>query len=139
MNRSGYRAQGGRDPTQFIIGESEALQAELATLPEVDEVMLRMAFSGLLNNDHNRWAIIGEGVEPAAEARLGTYINVSEGRQLAEQDNFGMVLGAGVAQALNLRPGNRVNLLANTLDGAVNVLEFEIVGIFQTFSKVGQT
>jgi len=107
----------------------------LATQADVDEVLLRMVFSGLLNNGRNDWAIVGEGVEPAAEARLGTYINVSRGRQLAASDSYGMMLGAGVANALDLAPGDWVNLLTNTPDGAVNVLEFEVLGIFQTFSK----
>ncbi|MEQ9462707.1 MAG: FtsX-like permease family protein [Haliea sp.] len=135
VSRAGYREEGGRDPAAFLIREPEPLRAELAALPAVEEVMLRSAFAGLLNNGRTDWAIIGEGVEPAAEARLGTYINISEGRQLAESDPFGMLLGAGVAQALKLAPGDWVNLLANTTDGAVNVLEFEVVGIFQTFSK----
>tara|TARA_R110002110_G_scaffold414983_1_gene647335 strand:- start:20130 stop:21350 length:1221 start_codon:yes stop_codon:yes gene_type:complete len=135
VNRQGYREQGSRDPGAFLIREPETLRAELAALPAVAEVMLRSVFSGLLNNGRTDWAIMGEGVEPAAEARLGTYINISEGRQLAESDPFGMLLGAGVAQALRLAPGDWVNLLANTTDGAVNVLEFEVVGIFQSFSK----
>ena len=62
-------------------------------------------FTGLLNNGHNDWAIAGEGIEPAPEARLGTYLNVSRGRQLAADDAYGMMIGAGVADALDLAPG----------------------------------
>ncbi len=135
VSRAGYRDAGSHNPGSFLIREPEALRAELSAMPAVDEVLLRMTFSGLLNNGRTDWAVIGEGVEPAAEARLGTYINLSRGRQLAASDPFGMMLGAGVADALDLAPGDWVNLLANTQDGAVNVLEFEVVGIFQTFSK----
>ena len=31
------------------------------------------------------------------------------------EDTFGIVLGQGVAQGLNLKPGDHVTLLANTL------------------------
>lgn len=135
VNRTGYREQGSRDPAAFLMPEAPQLRAQLAALPGVEEAMLRMAFSGLLNNGNTDWAIIGEGVEPAAEARLGTYINIEHGRQLGGQDPYGILIGAGVAQALDLAPGDWVNLLTNTIYGAVNVLEFEVVGTFQTFSK----
>ncbi|MEZ5556057.1 ABC transporter permease [Haliea sp.] len=135
VNRAGYREQGSRDPSAYLIEEPEALRKALASIPEVEEVLLRSVFSGLLNNGRTDWAIIGEGVEPDAETRLGTYINVSAGRQLTDADPYGLMLGAGVAQALDLQPGDWVDLLTNTTDGAVNVLEFQVVGIFQTFSK----
>ena len=135
VNRAGYREQGAREPAAYLLAEPEALRAQLQAIPAVEEVLLRNVFTGLLNNGRTDWAIIGEGVEPAAEARLGTYINISAGRQLTDSDPFGMMLGAGVAQALNLQPGDWVDLLTNTTEGAVNVLEFEVVGIFQTFSK----
>jgi putative ABC transport system permease protein len=135
LSLEGYRQSGSGENTRFLIREPEGLRDKLASQAGVGEVMLRTSFSGLLNNGRSDWAIMGEGVEPAAEARLGTYINLARGRQLAPQDRYGMLLGAGVAQALALSPGDWVNLLVNTADGAVNVLEFEVLGIFQTFSK----
>jgi putative ABC transport system permease protein len=98
-------------------------------------VLLRLAFSGLLGNGRTDWAISGEGVEPEREARLGSYITLSAGRQLEAKDAFGMMIGQGVARALKIKPGESVTLLVNTAGGAANALEFEIVGVFQTFSK----
>jgi len=40
-----------------------------------------------------------------------------------------------VAEALAVAPGDWVDLMTNTSDGAVNMLEFEVVGTFQTFAK----
>jgi putative ABC transport system permease protein len=135
VSREGYRQSGSGDTAGYLMRQPERLRGVLGELPGVDEVMLRTVFAGLLNNGRNDWAIVGEGVEPAAEARLGTYINLAQGRQLAAKDRYGMMIGAGVAEALALAPGDWLNLLANTPDGAVNVLEFQVVGIFQTFSK----
>lgn len=135
VSRAGYRDFGTRDPAAYLESDPEALRAVLSDVPSVEEVLLRLSFSGLLNNGRTDWAVVGEGVEPEGEARLGTYINISEGRQLQASDAFGMLLGAGVAQALDVGPGDWVDLLANTPGGAVNVLEFEVVGVFQTFSK----
>ena len=54
---------------------------------------------------------------------------------MAQGDSFGVILGDGVAHTLKLHPGDRITLLINTAEGALNSLEFEGVGIFQSFSK----
>lgn len=135
VSSAGLRAGGVGEGGNYLIRQPEQLRTRLAAQRGVEEVLLRLQFSGLLNNGRNDWVVLAEGVEPAAEARLGTYINIAQGRHLRESDPYGMMLGAGVAQALGLAIGDWVNLLANTPEGAVNVLEFQVVGIFQTFSK----
>ena len=97
--------------------------------------MARLSFSGLLSNGRTDLSIIGEGVEADREARLGTYVKISSGRQLEERDAHGILVGAGVAHSLSLEPGDRATLLVNTVDGAMNSLDFEVVGVFETFSK----
>ena len=97
--------------------------------------MARLNFSGLLNNGRSDLPIIGEGVEPGQEAPLGSSVSIISGRQLNDKDAFGIVLGHGVAQGLKLKPGDHVTLLANTLEGALNSIDLEVIGIFQSFSN----
>jgi putative ABC transport system permease protein len=74
-------------------------------------------------------------VEPTKEAKLGSFFFIIEGRQLTDDDAYGVLLGEGVAKSLKLEVGSFVTVLANTPDGALNSLEFEVVGVFRTFSK----
>ena len=97
--------------------------------------MGRLYFAGLLNNGRSDLPIIGEGVEPEREASLGSGMVISAGRRLEEKDANGMMIGHGLAHALKLKPGDWATLVINTPDGALNSLEFQIVGTFQTFSK----
>lgn len=133
--KAGFREKGARRPDQFLIGEPDVLKARLAAEPGVDDVMARIGFSGLLNNGKTDLSIVGEGIEPNREAKLGTHISLLAGRQLSDRDRFGALLGQGVAQALNLAPGDRATLFATTAEGAANTLDVEVVGVFQTFSK----
>nr|MBL8457266.1 ABC transporter permease [Zoogloeaceae bacterium] len=133
--RKDYLERGTRQPDRFLIDAPEALAQRIAALHEVDEVAARLNFAGLLNNGRRDLAIIGEGIEPDKEARLGTYLQITAGRHLADTDRFGMVVGQGVAHSLNLHPGDPVTLVMNTSDGALNTLDFEVVGVFQSFSK----
>ena len=135
VSRKGYSTFGSQSPEKYLIGRPTALRERVAAIAGVDDVLLRIGFTGLLGNGRSDWPIIGEGIEPAREGRLGTYIALTAGRQLVAGDKYSATIGHGVARALKLKPGDSVNLLVSTAGGATNSLEFEVVGIFQTFSK----
>ena len=132
--KQGFYEKGSRSPEQYIIGDPERLRSRIAAQPGVSDVMARISFSGLINNGRTDWAIIGQGVEADKEAVLGSQLRITAGRQLGPKDTFGILVGEGVAQALKLQPGDFVTLLLNTPEGALNSLEFEVVGAFQSFS-----
>lgn len=133
--RKGFSERGMQRPQDYLIEDPGAVAERVVAVPEVTEVAARLSFSGLLNNGRRDLAIIGEGVEPDKEARLGTFVSLTAGRQLADADAFGMVVGQGVAHSLDLSPGDRVTLVMNTVEGVLNTLDFEIIGVFQSFSK----
>jgi putative ABC transport system permease protein len=133
--RTGFFTLGSRKPSEYVVADPEALRARIAGVPEADDVMQRLGFSGLLTNGRSDLAIAGEGLEPEREARLGTFLMLAAGRQLTDRDRYGILLGHGVARALKLAPGDSASLVVNTADGAMNTLEFEVVGVFRTFSK----
>ena len=131
----GYFAGGTRTPERFLIRDPKALRERIAATAGVSDTLARLRFSGLLNNGRSDLAIIGDGAEPDGEARMGTSVRMVAGRPLATDDAHGIVVGAGVAQALNLSVGDPVTLLVNTAEGALNTGEFVLTGVFQTFSK----
>lgn len=134
--RTGYSSVGQRNPYDYLLSDSVPLVDELRTLPRVSDAMARLNFSGLLNNGHADMPIIGEGIEPAKEMRLGSSITIISGRELTLDDDMGILLGQGVARSLKLKPGDYVNLLANTPEGSLNSLELVVIGTFRTFSRV---
>ncbi|MFV0662559.1 ABC transporter permease [Denitromonas sp.] len=133
--KKGYLEQGTRHPERFLITDPVSVVQALESAPQVSGVTSRLSFSGLLNNGKRDLAIVGEGIEPRKEAQLGSYLTITAGRQLDDSDTFGMTVGQGVAQALGLKAGDRVTLVMNTAGGALNTLDMELVGVFQSFSK----
>ena len=97
--------------------------------------MARLNFSGLLSNGRSDMPVIGEGVDADKETELGTAVSIVEGRQMNGSDAFGMLIGRGLAQALQVKPGDHATLLASTLEGALNTLDLQVVGIFESFSN----
>ncbi len=133
--QAGYYSHGRRNPYGYMIQDPAQATAVVSALPQVVDVMQRIEFSGLLNNGRTDVPIIGAGMELDKEARLGSFITISAGRQLQDSDSFGILIGEGVASGLRVQPGDYVTLLLNTPDGALNSLEFEVVGVFRTLSK----
>lgn len=135
ISLKGFYDYGRRNPQQYLIANPQSIAGRLQELPEVADVMLRIGFSGLLNNGRSDLPIIGEGVEPAKEARLGSSIKILEGRQLRETDEYGILLGEGVASSLNLHASDYVTLVTNTPEGALNTLDFKVIGVMRTMSR----
>lgn len=133
--KKGFYEQGSRSPEKYIMDDARLIADFIGRMPEAKTVMRRLQFSGLLNNGKADWAVIGEGVEASKENGLGTFMQVRQGRQLEDSDDEGIYVGAGVAQALDLKPGSNVTILLNTSEGALNTLEFRVVGVFESFSK----
>ena len=133
--RAGYYEEGKRSPYQYLIDRPAEVADLLAADPAVAQTMARLSFSGILNNGRSDYAIQGEGIEAEREGRLGTQVHIIEGRNLEPADRFGIVIGEGVASGAGLHVGSVVNVLLNTEEGALNNLEFNVVGVFRTFSK----
>lgn len=133
--RDGFFQYGSHQPERYLVDDPGGDEKKIKTIPEVRQVMARLSFSGLLGNGRADLSIIGEGMEPAKEEQLGSFIKITKGRRLKDDDQFGALIGQGVASTLKLKPGDRATLVMSTSDGAMNSLDLEIVGVFQSFSK----
>ncbi len=133
--REGYREFGKRDPARYAITRPEEVRRALSGVPQVREVLERVSFSGLASTGRAELPILGEGVEPDKETRLGTAMTLVAGRPMRDADMQGAMIGEGVAQALGLKPGDFLTLIVSSSEGALNTLEYEITGVFRTFSR----
>ncbi len=135
LAKQGYFVYGAHSPDKYRIADPATDKGRIASLQDVEDVTARLNFSGLLSNGRADYSVLGEGIEPDKEAKLGIAVMIAAGRRLAPSDHYHILLGEGVAHALRLKPGDRAMLLANTPDGAMNTLDLEVVGVFQSFSK----
>ena len=133
--RVGDPLTGGHAGGELLIAAPDAIKRSLSNRPEIADAMARISFSGLASNGRTDWPIVGEGIEPGKEAALGSHLSIVGGRQLDETHPMGVLVGSGVARTLGLASGDHLTLLVNTLEGAMNSLDFEVIGVFQSFSK----
>jgi len=132
--KRGFRDGGTASPQDFLI-EGATLKSKVAANGLVKEVMGRLSFSGLLSLHGAELAIEAQGIEPEPEARLGTRLQMLSGRGLRNGDAYGVLLGEGVAKQLKAEVGDNLSLTAPTVDGSLNLLNLEVLGVFRSFSK----
>ena len=134
--RTGFYDNSTKEPYKYMIEKPAPLEEYLSKLPLVEQSMKRVQFFGLINNGKTDMPIFGEGVEPGKEAaQLGDFFRIIDGRQITDDDEYGILLGEGVASAMNLQVGDDITVLANSPDGGLNSVELVVVGVFRTFSK----
>jgi putative ABC transport system permease protein len=133
--KRGQYASGGHRPYDFLIESPQTIERAVDDVPGVVARTARMSFSGLINNGRGELPILGEGIQPESEARIGSAISMIAGRRLEAGDDFSIIVGEGLASALKLKVGDSVNLVLTTREGAINTLDFKVVGAFRSLSK----
>jgi putative ABC transport system permease protein len=128
----GFREHEDR-PLSSGLDDVESLRGLVKTDSRIRATAPRLDFTGLASNDDRSVAILGQGVSPALEyGDAGFKPRMLEGRRLAAGAAHEAMAAAGLARALNLRLGDRLTVLSATVDGAINGLDTEIVGIYTT-------
>lgn len=133
--RPGFLDTGLSDPFKFLLPDDAAELRVLERLPGVRTVAPRLSFSGLISVGESSLSFFGEGVDPDREAQFGYPSIISRGADLATEDAMGIIVGRGLAENLDVKPGDTVVLLTNTPSGGINAVECKVRGIFTTVSK----
>jgi putative ABC transport system permease protein len=133
IHTKGYRETIFEDPTRHWISNSQNIQEFLSKQDGVEKVFPRVSFSALLKHGHTTVGGAGQGVEASNEADFFTSLNVKEGETLTTQP-YGILLGRGLANALNVRPGDEITVIATSTKGLIKKDQFIVTGIFHTGS-----
>ncbi len=121
---------------EFGIPDAARARAAAAAVPEVAAVLPRIDFVGLATVGTRSIPFLGVGVDPGPEAAatLASGLVVA-GKYLSGDGGEGIVLGTGLAAALEVKVGDRVTLLATTPDGSLNAVDGVIEGLVDVHIK----
>lgn len=133
INTKGYLEGVFEDPTDHWISNGEEIHDFLSHLEGVESTFQRVSFSALLTNGNSTIAGLGQGIEAEKESTFFHSLNVEEGVTLSTQTK-GILLGRGLAKALQVEPGSTVTVLATSSKGVIDKDEFVVTGIFHTGS-----
>jgi putative ABC transport system permease protein len=92
-------------------------------------------FAGVATRDEQTASVVGLGIEPDREQRIGTDVRIREGVNLTADPGATdpiVLLGMGLAKALGAKPGDVITLMAATPAGSLNAMDVQVAGLFTT-------
>ncbi|MBN1914737.1 MAG: ABC transporter permease [Parachlamydiales bacterium] len=134
IHTKGYHDTVFETPTNHWIQNSREVENFLSRLNGVEYVFPRVSFSALLKHEKRTIAVAGQGIEAVKEAEFFHALNIEEGIPLQDQPN-GILVGKGVADALQVHPKDTITVIATSPKGMINKGKFIITGIFHTGSQ----
>jgi hypothetical protein len=107
----------------------EQVRAEQA----VAAATVRLETTVLASRADRSRGIVAFGVDPAQEARVTDLFKaVVDGRGFSGDDDTGVLIGEGLAEALVLRAGDEMVLVGQAYDGSIASARVPVRGVFRT-------
>ena len=115
---------------EFGLKDASRARAAVARDPAVRAVLPRIDFVGLATSGAKSVPYLGVGVDPEPEGTAtGARDLVVSGKYLSGDGGDGVVLGTGLASALQVKPGDALTLMATTPDGSLNAVDAVVAGL----------
>lgn len=115
-----------RKDGMFQIESLGKLKQEFTTITSISG---RVSFNGLVSNGDNTFGASVIGVDAQKEAQFQKSIKILSG-SFFKDDKKEVIVGALLAEQLNVKAGGELTLLTNTVDGMMNAMDVTIVGIY---------
>ena len=124
---------------EFGIDSVKRLIETIKKDADVDYVLPRIEFGGLISNGDKSVPFKGFGVEAEKEMQLwGGLSEINPRLKLEEQlqplksGKQGIILGSALANSLHAKIGDMMMMYSTTVDGAINGADVELLGIMST-------
>jgi ABC-type lipoprotein release transport system permease subunit len=130
VHAEGYRAQASSTPLLPLADPQAVVQAAQAN-PLVLAATQRINTGGLVTNREGTFAVGITGVEPENELKvniIGQYVKA--GRNLTSSDGDVVLIGKGLADAMNVQVGDRITLVGRSQHEQMRQRTMTVVGIF---------
>jgi len=134
ISAKGYRDAGQADPNAYMLPTNGSQKDAIARLPDVVAVSPRLMISGLVSHGEITVPFAGEAVEPAVDARISKDIAV-DGEPLDAASPKGVILGRGLAHALNVKQGDTLAFITTGASGGMSGVEGIVRGVYSTGVK----
>ena len=130
VHAPGFSEKLGAKPLLPLESPDSVVQAAEAR-PEVMAAAKRIVTGGLITNREGAFAVSIIGIETEKEANITPVAkNVTKGRYLTPDDGDFILIGQGLATAMNVDVGDRITMVGNSRNEQSRQRTMTVVGIF---------
>jgi len=120
---------------EFGIDKSNDLYNKIEEIDEVELATPRINFSGLASTGEKSNGILVSALIPEKEITLGSIFIDPEPLKKLKTDDQGLIIGKGLAKLLKAKINDYITIMTTTSDGALNAMDFKVVGTINTLSS----
>jgi putative ABC transport system permease protein len=137
INKAGWQAKGKLEPEKYMFSGEETKKIMKLAMEEKEVVLAtpQMQVTGMVTNGATSTVFIAQGIIPKDEKIIkGDWktFRPKEGRTLNDETIYGVEMAKDLAGYLNLKAGMDGIVMAPTLNGQMNALDMQIIGIYDT-------
>jgi len=130
VHAAGYRAKVDQTPLLPLADDQAVVSAALAQ-PQVVAATRRINTGGLLSNREGAFPVAITGLEPEKELGVNLAVqHVVAGRNLAAGDADLIFIGKGLADAMNVKVGDRITMAGRAAHQQMRSRTMTVAGIF---------
>lgn len=137
--KRGWLKKGKTDPDKYMFSQKQ-IQEVIDLVEKDDDVVLatpQIHISGLVSNGRISAIFLANGVIARDEKTIkGSWaaFRPVKGDVLSDEKLYGVEMAEDLASHLDLKPGSDAVVMASTLDGQMNALDIEVIGVYDTGS-----
>ncbi|MDI6704060.1 MAG: FtsX-like permease family protein [bacterium] len=128
----GYLEKELMAPLDMLISHPKKIEKFLEKQESILAMTKRLNFGGMIATPEKTAIFSGIAVDPVNEYEVFCLLDVDKGEKLSPYKENGCVIGVGLAKNLAIEVGDVVTLISNTIEGTLNAVDVEIVGIFKS-------
>lgn len=130
VHATGYSEKVGRKPL-FPLADPDAIVQAAEAQPNVVFASKRIVTGGLVTNREGAFSVSIIGVESDKEAQTSPVAkNISSGRYLNADDGDLIVIGQGLATAMEIEVGDRITMVGGSVHEQTRQRTMQVVGIY---------
>jgi len=126
--------KGSQKPLERALEDVATLRRQVENDPRVEKTAAQITLMGLISNGDKSETFVATAVEPDKDRGMSGQ-RVVGGTLLPDNESDAVVLGKGLAESLNAKPGDYLTLMTPTVTGSLNAIDVRVAGIFQTGVK----
>jgi len=98
--------------------------------PSIENISGRLSFFGLISN--GELSVGGKiiGIDTINEPKFAKSMAIKAGNFFQSNDSLQAMIGNLLAKQMNVKTGDSITVLTNTIDGVMNAMDLEVSGIF---------
>jgi putative ABC transport system permease protein len=132
--RAGYSAAQSQKPLEYGLDNVGLIRRAIESQPHVKMTAAQISLMGLVSNGEKSETFLATAVEPLKDREMNSQRLVS-GTDLPDHESDAVIVGQGLARAMNVKPGDYLTMMTTTVNGSLNAMDVRVAGVFMSGVK----